>query len=230
MPDADLMGLLALGLGLGLLHALDADHILAVSSLSVASNRARPAWQFCTRWALGHGAVLLGAGSLAFLVGRGLPPAWSDYAEGAVGLVLMLLGAWVLIELRRRRIHCHFHCHDGLPAHAHWHMHASEAAHPRADHRHGHGATLLGALHGLAGSAPLLALVPLARHDTGWPAVLYLLVLSFGVLFGMLAFGGALGGALAWLERRGLRWLQRLQAATAMAAMAVGAHLLLGAA
>lgn len=228
MPDADLMGLLTLGLGLGLLHALDADHILAVSSLSVASHRARPAWRFCARWALGHGMVLVGVGSLAYVAGRSLPPAWSDYAEGAVGAVLVMLGAWVLLNLRQQRFHLHFHRHDGLPAHAHWHVHASNAAHHRADHRHGHGATLLGALHGLAGSAPLLALVPLARHDAGWFALLYLLVLSFGVLLAMLAFGGALGGALVWLQRRGLRWVQRLQLLTALGAVAVGIHLLLG--
>lgn len=230
MPAPDLIGILVLGFGLGMLHALDADHILAVSSLSLTGRGPRPAWRFCVRWALGHGAVLLIAGVLVFLAGYAIPAAWSDYAEGVVGLVMIALGLWVLVDLRRRRLHLHFHRHDGLPAHAHWHAHRRDLDHSHtASHRHGHGATLVGALHGLAGSAPLLALLPLARSEAGWLGLFYLLTFSIGVLLAMLLFGGVLGRLMGWLDRRGTVWLQRLRLLVALAAIAVGGRLLLGA-
>lgn len=224
------MGVLLLGLGLGLLHALDADHVLAVSSLSLTGSGTRPAWRFCGRWALGHGATILAAGVLVLMAGYAIPAPWAELAEQFVGGVMIALGLWVLIDLRRRRLHLHFHRHDGLPAHAHWHSHHGGQGHRHdANHRHGHGATLVGALHGLAGSAPLLALLPAVHGADAWFGLIYLLVFCIGVLVAMLVFGGALGRCMGWLECRGAVWLQRLRLLVAAGAIAVGARLLAGA-
>ena len=70
MEYTTLYSILSLGFGLGLLHALDADHIMAVSSLASTNGKDKKNWSgrsmlwFCTRWAVGHGAILL---SLAIL-------------------------------------------------------------------------------------------------------------------------------------------------------------------
>lgn len=214
---------LALGLGLGMVHALDADHVLAVSTFAAQKRRAAVAWRFCLRWALGHGAALLGTGFAVYVAGYHLPAEWSAIAERTVGAVMIGLGLWVLRDLRRQRLHLHFHRHDGLPAHAHWHSHVRGSG-----HGHGHGATLVGALHGLAGSAPLLVLVPLAQSDYGWRGLLYLLSFSLGVLGAMLAFGGVLGGMLRWARAGGAVWLTRARAVIALGAMLVGARLAMG--
>lgn len=220
---AGLPSFLLLGFGLGLVHALDADHVLAVSTFAVQKRKHRIAWRFCARWALGHGGVLLLAGFAVFVAGYHLPGAWSDHAEHLVGAVMIGLAIWVLRDLRRQRLHLHFHRHEGLPPHAHWHRHERGA-----QHDHGHGATLVGALHGLAGSAPLLLLVPLAQSGAGWQGLLYLLAFSIGVLCAMLVFGGALGGMLRWLSDCGAQWVRRVQLVVALGALLMGTRLLLG--
>lgn len=217
-----LPGILTLAFGLGLLHALDADHILAVSTL--ASGRraeARRARRLCVRWALGHGAILMLLGTLAWSIGARLPDSISHYAESVVGLLLIGMGLWVLRDLRRRALRLDAHHHAGLPRHAHWH---SEPG----DHQGEHGATLVGALHGLAGSAPLLALIPLATQKSLLTGLLYLGLFSLGALLAMLLFGGLLGLVFARLARWGERGLTLLRGAIATGSVGLGLVLLHG--
>jgi len=180
--------ILMFAFGLGLLHSLDADHIMAVSNLASGQSSTKASVTFCLRWALGHGFTLLVIGLLVFAVGISLPVSLSLYAEVAVGLMLVIIGAVVLFDIFRQRAHIHFHQHDGLLEHAHWHSHKKEKS-----HRHTHTAIFVGVLHGLAGSAPLLAIIPIARTEQPVYAFIYLAVFSLGVLFAMLLFGGLLG-------------------------------------
>ncbi len=180
--------ILMLAFGLGLLHSLDADHIMAVSNLASSRPNRKATTQFCIRWALGHGLTLLTVGTLFFAFGLSLPASISHYAEIAVGIVLIIIGVLVLVELLRKRAHIHFHEHSGLPAHAHWHSH-----HKQKSHHHSHTAVFVGILHGLAGSAPLLALIPIATSEQPLYGFLYLLIFSLGVMTSMLIFGGVLG-------------------------------------
>lgn len=216
-----LPGILTLAFGLGLLHALDADHILAVSTL--ASGRraeARRARRLCLRWAIGHGAILMVLGTLAWSLGARLPDSISHYAEAVVGLLLIGMGLWVLRDLRRRALRLDAHHHAGLPRHVHW----------RSDPagREGHGATLVGALHGLAGSAPLLALIPLATQKSLFAGLLYLGLFSLGALLAMLLFGGLLGLVFVRLARWGERGLALLRGSIAAGSVGLGLVLLYG--
>ena len=209
------LGLLITGLGLGLLHALDPDHLLAVANLGDARAGRRAGLQLCGRWALGHGAVLLVIGALVLLAGMAVPTGLSGGAERLVGLVLIGLGVatlWTLVAGESPvRIHHHgeagTHAHLlGLPAH------------------HGRRALLVGMLHGTAGSAALLALAPLALATSPWLGMAYLLAFGAGVMVAMLIVGGLLGAGLRRLRSR-LAVFAWVRALLALAAMALGLHL-----
>jgi sulfite exporter TauE/SafE len=220
---------LSLAFGLGLLHALDADHIVAVSGLASTRPGLRASLRFCTRWAAGHGLSLLLIGGAVLLLGMAIPTTLSAVAEDLVGVVLILIGAWVLYDLFRRRAHLHFHRHDELPQHAHWHVHKHDGHHAQDEHRHGHGAVMVGVLHGTAGSAPLLALLPLAKLGSPWIGLAYLLLFGLGVLASMLVFGGLLGGVFSWLSHWGDLIVRRVRMTVALGSIGFGGYLLQGA-
>jgi hypothetical protein len=185
--DSPAFSWLVLAFGLGLLHAFDADHVMALSVFATGKRRARDGMRAGLRWSLGHGLVLGVTGVFLFGLGRALPTAFSVIAERAVGGTMVLLGIYVFFDLVRRRGHLHFHEHEGLPPHAHWHSHDKANA-----HHHDHGPLMVGALHGLAGSAPILAVLPAAARSPGL-GLAYLLIFSAGVGLAMAAVSGLLG-------------------------------------
>ncbi|GIX21809.1 MAG: hypothetical protein KatS3mg121_0592 [Gammaproteobacteria bacterium] len=219
----DTLALAAGAAALGALHALDADHIMAVTVLAAGAGRRR-ALRYALRWALGHALALTALALPVLWLGRALPERLAAAAETAVGLTLIALGAATLWALWRGRVHLHRHRHDALPEHAHWHRHAPGEDHDRRAHRHRHTPTLVGLLHGTAGSAPLLALLPMSLQASPAAALLYLLAFSLGVALAMAAFGGALGDA--W-RRLPLHWAARLRALVGAAAIGLGSHWLL---
>ena len=141
--SAYLLGVLSLAFSLGLVHALDADHIMAVTALSGRRPGIKQSVRYCSRWAVGHGLVLMFICSLVFGLDWGIPVELSELAEHMVGLVLIMLGLWVLWDIRQRRIHLHFHRHKNEVTHAHWHESAEHQS-PVGQHEHRHSATLVG--------------------------------------------------------------------------------------
>lgn len=224
-----MVAVLSLAFGLGLLHALDADHVMAVSGLASSRPGLRTSLAFCARWAVGHGLSLVMIGSAVLLLGVAVPTELSAVAESLVGVALIAIGAWVLWTLAAQGIHLHFHRHEGLPRHAHWHKHDFSHNHERNVHRHGHGTVMVGVLHGTAGSAPLLALIPLAQIGSPWIGLAYLALFSGGVLVSMLLFGGLLGCFYSWLLRWGGQVVNGVRAAVALSAVGFGGHLLVSA-
>lgn len=209
--------------GLGLVHALDADHILAVSALSANSTGAGRSVRYAFRWASGHGLMLLAIVVPWKLFGLQIPVAYSGLAEQLVGLVLILLGGLVIYRLRRQKLHLHFHSHAGMLPHAHWHPRSN--GNETAQHSHEHKAYLIGGLHGLAGSAPLLALIPISQTAPVALAVSYLLIFSAGVFIAMICFGGVFGNTLTRLAALNQKYLVAIKAIIAMLAIATGVHL-----
>lgn len=221
---------LALAFALGIVHAFDADHVMAISVLASEEAPGRGGAPAGLRWAAGHGAVLLASGGFLLVLGWGLPEAWRAGAERGVGAVMILLGASVLLRLARSGTHLHFHHHDGLPPHAHWHTHADPTAHPPADqHKHEHVASLVGAMHGLAGSAPILALLPAAARSP-LVGLGYLLLFGVGVALAMGIASGVLGGVVQRLSRaKRRRTLAGMRAASACGSISIGVWLALAA-
>jgi len=149
---------------------------------------------------------VLAVAALALLLRSLLPlDAISSWSERLVGAALIGIGLW---GLRRTllRLHVHRHAHDGVE-HVHLHVHAPEAAHGApAAHAHAHLSVAMGALHGLAGSAHVLGVLPaLALPGLGDSAV-YLLGFCGGGIGAMTAYGLLLGGVAHRLAPPIHRW------------------------
>jgi sulfite exporter TauE/SafE len=150
-------------------------------------------------------------------------------AEQAVALVLMAIGLWVLWDIRQRRLHIHFHVHDGLPGHAHWHAHQHANNDQSAKtHQHDHRPLMVGMLHGIAGSAPLLGLLPASNSQSAWFGMAYLVFFGIGVFITMLLFGGVLGRAMEWLANWGERVITLTRLLVASFSIGMGGYLMLG--
>lgn len=206
--------LLSLGFTLGMMHALDADHVMAVSVLSVDRPGLARTLRFSAHWAIGHGGVLLCSGLMLFGLGVVIPASVQRLAEIGVGVLLIALGAWCLWGLRRRRLSLREHRHGEL-VHRHWHE-AGDAS-GRGHGKGGHAPILVGMLHGLAGSAPALALIPAVAQGQLGPALGYLMLFSLGVMLSMVTFGLGWGSLLNRLTPRALAWCQRLVAGSSIA-------------
>lgn len=228
MEIGNLYTLITLALSLGIVHALDADHIMAVSALSSSNTNPRNSIKFCLRWAIGHGSTLMIIGSAVYLFGMAIPDQLSIYAEHAVGSVLIVIGLLVLVRLRQKNLHLHYHQHDNLPQHAHWHSHHPRIHHDKDAHKHRHGAVMVGVLHGAAGSAPLLVLIPIAKLASPLYGLLYLMVFSIAVIIAMAIFGGLLGKFYQWLANYGSQSIKMLRILIASGAIIVGGMLLAG--
>ncbi|ROS04895.1 cytochrome C biogenesis DsbD-like protein [Sinobacterium caligoides] len=182
------------GFTLGLVHALDADHVMAVTALSNEKPSLWRTLRFSMNWALGHGGVLLMAGMGLFAFGVALPEVLIKFAEASVGFVLIFIGLLSLWRFRRQNLQLHQHQHGDV-VHTHWHEenHTTEK-----DTEKAHAPLMVGVLHGLAGSAPALALIPAVAQGDLVLAAAYLLVFSLGVMLSMCFFGAGLG----FLQRR----------------------------
>ncbi|HKP47208.1 MAG TPA: hypothetical protein VJT50_11455 [Pyrinomonadaceae bacterium] len=179
---------LGLGFILGLKHALDPDHIVAVSTIVCESSSVRRSSIIGTMWGLGHTASL---GALGFAVigfKLRITDAWASRAELLVAFMLILLGLRTVLScVREWKFHVHVHEHGGRRhRHLHVHRHGEEKRH---DHGHslraGLRPFLIGLVHGMAGSAALTILV-LSTIPSAKLGLIYIFVFGMGSLLGML--------------------------------------------
>lgn len=181
-------GLLALGtaLVLGFLHALEVDHMMALTVFISRRPTVPAALAFSLRWGLGHSLAVFTAGAILLATGLRWSPALSGVLEGAVGVALIAVGIWSLRTARN--LHPH---------------------HPAEDGAHRHGITSIGLMHGLAGTSAAVALIPVTLlHDTGL-GLAYLALFGLGVTGGMIVFAvvaavtvrRAAGDSQAWGRR-----------------------------
>lgn len=222
-----MFGVLGIGFLLGMQHALEADHIAAVSSIAARRTNVREIVKHGLTWGLGHTVTLFAFAGAAMLLGQAIPERVSGPAEFAVGVMLVGLGVHVLWRLWRDRVHVHVHRHGDGVAHLHVHSHAGETRpHGESDHAHRHGfrwrALLVGLMHGVAGSAALLVL---AASQIASPlfGLVYLLLFGIGSMLGMGVLSAAIAVPLAASARR-LTWANRaLQGAVGIVTIAIGA-------
>jgi ABC-type nickel/cobalt efflux system permease component RcnA len=162
---------------LGSLHAFEADHLAAVTSFAVQRPTPRQSVSFGFRWAVGHGTSILVAGLFLIFLGLKIPEGATGIMERSVGLVLIALGVWTVVATRA--MHAHEHVHAGS-RHVHLHSHLLDRG-----HQHQHAPTIVGLMHGLAGAAPAVALVPLAMFDSAFGGIGYLLLFAMGTAVSM---------------------------------------------
>lgn len=208
---------LALGFALGLRHATDADHIVAVSTLVSDGGGARRGAKIGAFWGAGHLLTVFLVGSVLVMLRLKIPPRVEWALELMVALVLIGLGVSTIFKCLTGRYHFHQHQH-GERAHAHLHFHtASQPNHEHNSHSpqlsHHRAPLLLGMAHGLAGTAGL-ALLVLTSIPTRTLGILYLVVFGLGALAGMATFGLVLGGAFSLPAARAphrLKWLNGMR-------------------
>ena len=221
-----MFGILGLGFLLGMQHALEADHIAAVSSIAARRRNVADIVKHGLTWGLGHTLTLFAFAGAALLLGHAIPENVARPIETAVGLMLIGLGAHVLWRLWRDRVHFHRHGHGDGTVHFHAHSHAGEAApHERTAHVHDHGfrwrTLLVGLMHGMAGSAALLVLA-VTQASSPAAGLGYVALFGVGSMIGMGALSAAIAVPLA-VSARSLTWANRgLQGVVGLATIAIG--------
>ena len=200
------VAVLSLGLLLGLKHATDADHVVAVTTfVSEESNIIRSCW-IGAFWGLGHTLSLAIAGVLVIGLKVNVSDWLSERLELGVAAMLVLLGANVIVRTLRSRAlaHRHDHTHESAiqSRHSHWHIHLPGHSHDHSSWTHGGLRPLLtGMMHGAAGSAALMLLV-LSTIRSPVEAFLYILIFGLGSIVGMLAISFLLAVPLHWARAR----------------------------
>lgn len=205
-------GLLSLAFALGLIHAMDADHLVAVSALSGSSGQSwRQRLSFSMRWALGHGASVLIMGSLVLLFGLAIPAQLSVMAEQLVGIMLLIIGLFLLTAQIKKWLDIQVRSRPYLnPVHA-----------------HRHGTVLVGLIHGIAGFVPLLALLSLGQPDSPMQAMTSLVVFCLAVLVAMVVMGGFLAKVFNALQTLNTRYSDYLSFGLGVLSISMGMWLVI---
>jgi len=221
-----MFGILGLGFLLGMQHALEADHIAAVSSIAARRTHVGDIVKHGLTWGLGHTLSLFAFACAAILLGHAIPEKFARPIETAVGVMLVGLGAHVLWRLWRDRVHFHTHGHGDGTVHVHAHSHAGETApHGRAAHAHAHSfrwrTLLVGLMHGMAGSAALLVLA-VSQASSAAAGLGYVALFGIGSMIGMGALSAVIAVPLA-VSARWLTWANSgLQGAVGVITIAIG--------
>jgi ABC-type nickel/cobalt efflux system permease component RcnA len=201
MPVPEVISILGLGFVLGLKHATDADHLIAVST--IVSER-KGIWSSSIvglLWGLGHSASLFVVALAVVAFEIRVPENVAVWMELAVAAMLVILGANVLWKVRQgATLHAHEHRHNEK-RHVHVHMHApgKETVHDHAP-RVGKRPFFVGMLHGMAGSAALM-LVVLATISSRPLALLYIALFGAGSIGGMIVMSALIGLPFAFTAR-----------------------------
>ena len=219
IPLQQLLMLLT-GLVLGLRHAFDPDHLIAITHFVSIDPRPRQGALFGFRWGVGHTITVFILATIIILLrlwGIQVEEGgqFERWAEITVGVSLIVLGIWRLWLLFRRP-HTHLHQHGSL-VHEHPHTHV-----PGSGHVHAHAPTVVGMLHGAAGTVGVLALIPVSVNPSVTLAFVYIALFCVGTTIAMSAYGYL---AAKFYHRAGEDWqrgFKALVAVTAVVGLALG--------
>jgi high-affinity nickel-transport protein len=238
----ELLTVVLLGFFLGMRHATDADHVIAVTTIVSRQRTVAGAALVGMLWGLGHTLTILVVGGAIVLFGVVIPPRLGLGMELGVALMLIALGVMTLAGSLRRvgsasgaDGHSHPHAH-GDYVHTHPHGHAP-ATHGHDESRTpqarldrwlgGLGAyqaarpVVVGLVHGLAGSAAVALLVLATIRDPRW-AVAYLLVFGVGTIAGMALVTLAVALPFAYTRGRSAAFHRALATASGVLSVAFG--------
>ncbi len=244
-----LLAICVLGFFLGMRHATDPDHVIAVTTIVSRHRTTKGAALIGALWGVGHTLTILAVGTGIILLGWIIPPRVGLSLELSVGVMLIVLGIMNLTGVLQRitetatpagnppdPAHVHPHAHNDY-VHSHAHGHQPEA-HPHAPEQtplarlDGWLGTLglyqalrpliVGSVHGLAGSAAIALLVlTTIGNNTGW-SILYLLVFGAGTVAGMMLITAGIAWPIAYAGTRYARLPQRLRIASGLVSLALG--------
>jgi len=178
-----------IGFLLGIRHALDPDHVVAVSTIASEQKSVVRSSLVGAFWGLGHALALMFASGALLALKLKIPETVAQWLEGGVAIMLVALGVTAIRRGHREwSVHAHKHSHDG---HDHVHLHQHHTKEDHGDHVHHHvlGFGLkpfsVGLAHGLAGSAGL-AIVAVGATSSAAAGLLYVTMLGLGSAAGMM--------------------------------------------
>jgi ABC-type nickel/cobalt efflux system permease component RcnA len=243
-----LLAVTILGFFLGMRHAADPDHVIAVTTIVTRHGSPARAAVIGVLWGIGHTLTILVVGAGIVLMGWVIPPRVGLSLELSVGVMLIVLGILNLRGAYREargevsapghsidHMHSHAHAH-GDYVHTHPHQHQPEA-HPhreedtplaRLDRVLGGlrpyellRPLIVGVIHGLAGSAAVALLVLAAIGNGAW-SVAYLLLFGLGTIVGMMLITVGLAWPLAGVAPRFSQLPRRLRLASGLVSLVAG--------
>lgn len=241
-----LLSIIALGFFLGMRHAMDPDHVIAVTTIVSRQRSIRHAAVIGVLWGVGHTITILAVGSAIILFGLVIPPRVGLTMEFSVGLMLILLGVlnlsgimrWITEALTPMQLDQHAHPHGhGDYVHSHSHGHGGAETHGHAEDATPVGwmdrtfgrlgiyqvlrPLAVGIVHGLAGSAAIALLVLTTIRVAAW-AVVYLLVFGLGTVAGMMLITAAIALPFKFSGTRFVRLNRGLGLASGLISLGFG--------
>lgn len=180
---------LLFGFLLGLKHAVEADHIAAVSTIVTDRKSLWSSAIIGGIWGAGHTISLLIVGIFVLLLDFRVSKQTESILEFCVGIMLLILGINVIVKLfRGGKLHLHKHEH-GEQIHVHPHLHEDKQAKDKSHTHHGLSLAprplIIGMVHGLAGSAGLMFLI-LPTIESRTIGLLYIIIFGIGSIGGMM--------------------------------------------
>lgn len=179
--EVTLLSVLAFGFILGIKHAVEPDHVIAVSTIASQSKKLWQASLAGVFWGIGHTATLFLIGMILILMKNEIPAVWSLSLEFLVGVMLVYLGAVSMLSVRKS-------------------IKAKQSSGPEAEAGDSHikkkrsysKSLIIGLIHGLAGSAAMV-LLTMSTVQSVWQGILFILVFGLGTIAGMLLFTTIIG-------------------------------------
>ena len=219
--EIGVLAILALGFVLGMRHALDADHIVAVSTIVSKNKSILSALIIGAFWGVGHTLTLFLVGTVILIMQITIPDRIALLLEMTVGVMLVFLGGMVAASLIKERMDYHLHQHDGK---SHLHLHKHTLVEPHL-HQHairrGYRSMAVGMVHGLAGSAALMLLV-VANIRSVMEGLLYIVVFGFGSVLGMMIVSTMISLPFVYTALHFARFNRTLTAFASLASIALG--------
>ncbi len=213
-----LPSILLIGFLLGVRHATDPDHVVAVTTLVAREKTLRTAAPIGVVWGLGHTATIVVVGGAIVVFGVVIPPRLGLTMELSVGVMLILLGGLNLAAaVRQRKARAQGADHESV-----------DPALARLDRRFARSSAyrlarppVTGIVHGLAGSAAVALLVVGTIRDPAW-AIIYLAVFGVGTIAGMCLITTAMAMPFAYAAPRFARLHSGLGLASGIVSVAFG--------
>jgi hypothetical protein len=199
-----LFSILALGFFLGMRHATDSDHVIAVTTIVSQQRKVGSAALTGISWGIGHSITLLIVGATIVLFGVVIPERLGMSLEFCVALMLVFLGLLNLGSRRKwKQVHEHAQSHRLCLINR---------------------SVVVGVVHGLAGSAAVALLVlPMIREPV-W-AILYLLIFAAGTIAGMMLITAIIAVPITYSANRFQSFNRYIGTATGAFSMAFGLFL-----
>ena len=241
------LSILAVGFFLGMRHATDPDHVIAVTTIvSNQRNRMRAA-MIGAFWGLGHTVTIFVVGAGIILFNLVIPVRIGLSMELSVAVMLIILGLANVAGFLRSMPVGAVNTHNGAEMHSHAHSHGDYIhSHPHAHQPESHPHTadqtplawldrafgrigvyqylrpfVVGVVHGLAGSAAVALLVLTTIRNVHW-AVAYLLIFGVGTIAGMMLITMSLASAFTMVGKGRETFSRRLALGSGLLSLGFG--------